>query len=343
MLLDPDTFDLVAGVEPLLQGNAELSPELFESLLETHTPVCRDVAEAHHELTRLRARVAEIAHLHGLEFGAAGTHPFSLFELQRITGRDRYRSIVEELQYVARRELIFGLHVHVGVSDPETAITVARGLALHLGELCALSASSPFWRGEPTGLASTRAQIFAGFPRAGPPPPLRDWEDFVSLVGHLEATGCIEDYTRIWWDVRPHPRLGTVETRMMDAVSRLDDAVALAAYVQCLVRHYSEIDPPWRHPALVAENRWRAVRWGLDAQLIDLGEDAPRRVPVARLVRRRLRALAPLARELGCEAELDEVRRILERGNGAMRQLLVFAANHDAADVARDIAERTAG
>ncbi len=244
---------------------------------------------------------------------------------------------------MARRELIFGLHVHVGVSDPETAITVARGLALHLGELCALSASSPFWRGEPTGLASTRAQIFAGFPRAGPPPPLRDWEDFVSLVGHLEATGCIEDYTRIWWDVRPHPRLGTVETRMMDAVSRLDDAVALAAYVQCLVRHYSEIDPPWRHPALVAENRWRAVRWGLDAQLIDLGEDAPRRVPVARLVRRRLRALAPLARELGCEAELDEVRRILERGNGAMRQLLVFAANHDAADVARDIAERTAG
>ena len=343
MLLDPDTYDLVDAVESLLEGNAELSPELFESLLETHTPVCRDVAEAHYELRRLRARVAEIAHLHGLEFGAAGTHPFSLFERQRITGRDRYRRIVEELQYVARRELIFGLHVHVGVDDPETAITVARGLALHLGELCAMSASSPFWRGEATGLASTRAQIFVGFPRSGPPPPLRDWEDYVSLVGRLEATGCIEDYTHIWWDVRPHPRLGTVETRVMDAVSRLDDAVALAAYVLCLVRHYSENEPASPHPALIAENRWRGVRWGLDAELIDLGEGAPRRVPVARLVRRRLRTLAPLARELGCEAELDEVRRILEQGNGAMRQLLVFSANHDAADVARDIAERTAG
>jgi carboxylate-amine ligase len=171
---------------------------------------------------------------------------------------------------------------------------------------------------------------------------LRDWEEFVSVVERLEATRCIEDYTRIWWDVRPHPRLGTVETRMMDAVSRIDDAVALAAYVQCLVCRYSETPAPAPHSALVAENRWRAARWGLDAHLVDLDDDAPRRVPVAKLVRRRLRELGPFARELGCEAELDEVRGILERGNGAARQLLVYGTNHDARDVACDIAELTA-
>ena len=342
MLLDPETYDLIPAVEPLLLGNAELSPELFESLLETHTPVCADIAEAHREIVRLRARVADVADANGLRFGAAGTHPFSLFESQRVTARDRYRKIVDELQYVARRELIFGLHVHVGVDDPDTAIAVTRGLALHLGDLCALSASSPFWRGAPTGLASTRAEIFAGFPRSGTPPPFRDYEEYVSVVAELEATGCIEDYTHIWWDVRPHPWLGTVETRIMDAVPRVEDAVAIAAYVQCLVRRYAETGVEPRHPALVAENRWRAIRWGLDAELIDLADDGGR-LGVRELVTRGLTELAPYARELGCADELESVRGLLERGNGAMRQLVVYGANHDPVDVARDIAALTSG
>jgi glutamate---cysteine ligase / carboxylate-amine ligase len=343
MLLDPETYELVSGIEGLLNARESgLTPEFYESLLETHTPVCRDLGEVHRELRRLRAHVAEATDAQGLRFGAAGTHPFSLFEEQRITRRDRYRGIADELQYVARRELIFGLHVHVGVDDPDTAITVVRGLSRHLAELIALAASSPLWRGHATGLDSTRAEIVAGHTRAGPPPPMRDYEEFAGVVETLEATGCIDDYTKIWWDVRPHPRLGTVETRVMDAVSSLDDAVALAAYIQCLVHHYAERDVAPRHPLLIAENRWRGLRWGLAAEIIDLDAEAPARIPVARLVRRRLHELAGDARDLGCEAELDWVHHILERGNGAQRQLLVYGTNRDAVDVARDIAEITA-
>ncbi len=343
MLLDPETYELVSGIEGLLDARESgLTPEFYESLLETHTPVCRDLGEVHRELRRLRAHVAEATHAQGLCFGAAGTHPFSLFEEQRITRRDRYRGIADELQYVARRELIFGLHVHVGVADPDTAITVVRGLSRHLAEMIALAASSPLWRGRATGLASTRAEIVAGHTRAGPPPPMRDYAEFASVVETLEATGCVDDYTKIWWDVRPHPRLGTVETRVMDAVSSLDDAVAVAAYIQCLVHHLSERDVAPVHPLLIAENRWRALRWGLAAEVIDLDAEAPARIPVARLVRRRLHELAGDAHDLGCEAELEWVNRILERGNGAQRQLLVYGTNRDAVDVARDIAEITA-
>ena len=344
MLLDPESFELVAGIEGLLNARESgLTPEFFESLLETHTPVCRDLGEVHRELRRLRAHVAEATDAQRLRFGAAGTHPFSLYEEQRITRRDRYRGIADELQYVARRELIFGLHVHVGVGSPESAITVVRGLSLHLAELIALAASSPLWRGRPTGLASTRAEIVAGHTRAGPPPPLRDYEEFATVVGSLEASGCLADYTQIWWDVRPHPRLGTVETRVMDAVSSLDDAVALAAYIQCLVYHYAGAEVQPRHPLLIAENRWRGLRWGLEAEVLDLDDDPPHRIPVERLIRRRLRGLAGAAQDLGCEAELDFVNRILERGNGAQRQLLVYGANRDPVEVARDIAEITAG
>jgi carboxylate-amine ligase len=352
MLLDPETFELVPGVEAVLADerpaplDEQLAPELFESLLETHTQACRTLGDVHRELTALRRYVGVEAELHGFRVGSAGTHPFSLFESQRITARDRYRGLVEELQYVARRELIFGLHVHVAVDDPDRAIAVTRGLSRHLGELLALSASSPFWRGAPTGLASTRQEIFSGFPRSGPPPLFRDYEDFAELVARLEATGCIDDYTRIWWDVRPHPRFGTVEMRVMDAVSRVEDAVAIAAYVQCLALRYAhEADEdPLGEPilrALIAENKWRALRWGLDAELLDLDAASPRRLPVTRLVRRWLRQLEGEAHELGCRDELDAVRAILARGNGATRQALVYAANHDPVDVARDIADWT--
>jgi carboxylate-amine ligase len=352
MLLDPETFELVPGVEAVLADerpaplDEQLAPELFESLLETHTQACRTLGDVHRELTALRRYVGVEAELHGFRVGSAGTHPFSLFESQRITARDRYRGLVEELQYVARRELIFGLHVHVAVDDTDRAIAVTRGLSRHLGELLALSASSPFWRGAPTGLASTRQEIFSGFPRSGPPPLFRDYEDFAELVARLEATGCIDDYTRIWWDVRPHPRFGTVEMRVMDAVSRVEDAVAIAAYVQCLALRYAhEADEdPLGEPilrALIAENKWRALRWGLDAELLDLDAASPRRLPVTRLVRRWLRQLEGEAHELGCRDELDAVRAILARGNGATRQALVYAANHDPVDVARDIADWT--
>ena len=159
-------------------------------------------------LTTLRAYVTEIAHEQGTRVGSAGTHPFSLFERQRITAKDRYHALIDQLQYVARRELIFGMHVHVAVDDPEKAIQVVNGLLPHLAPLLALSASSPFWRGEATGLASSRQMVFSAFPRSGPPPRFRDYADYASVVGQLERSGCIADYTHIWWDIRLHPRLG---------------------------------------------------------------------------------------------------------------------------------------
>jgi carboxylate-amine ligase len=251
---------------------------------------------------------------------------------------------VAELQYVARRELIFGLHVHVAVDDADLAMRLVSVLQPHLCELVALSASSPFWRGRPTGLASCRHVIFSAFPRSGPPPRFDSYEQFAAVVGELVACGCIDDYTRIWWDIRPHPRFGTVEVRVMDAVSRVDDAVALAAYVQALVARYrsarEEGRPlPEHHPMLTRENKWRAERHGLAATVIDL--EGGGAMPIARQVERTLRAVAPHARELGCDRELEGIRRILRDGNGADAQAAVYAATGDVQAVTRHITEVT--
>ncbi len=352
MLLDPESFDLVQHVDTFLAAVAgheledQMKEELMQSVLEIATPVCDTPAEVERELRKLREYVTSVAAQKSLRVGSAGTHPFSLFEAQRITARDRYRALVDQMQYVARRELIFGLHIHVAVDDPEKAIQVVNGLLVELPLLLALSASSPFWRGEATGLASTRQLVFAAFPRSGPPPRFRDYADYAEVVGQLEKTGCIADYTHIWWDIRPHPRLGTVEVRICDSVSRVEHAVALAAYCQALVKMYSERfdrgdEIRSYHRILTSENKWLAARYGLEAPLMDLATEARNRVPVAQLVRRRLKELAPHAKELGSEDALDGIREILSRGNGADRQLRVFNANRDLTEVVRAIADAT--
>jgi carboxylate-amine ligase len=281
-----------------------------------------------------------------MRVGSAGTHPFSLFERQRITARDRYRNLVDQLQYVARRELIFGLHVHVAVDDAEKAIQVVNGLLVHLPQFLALSASSPFWRGEPTGLSSSRQMVFAAFPRSGPPPRFNDYADYAAVVGQLEKTGCIADYTHIWWDIRLHPRLGTVEIRICDAITRIEDVVALTAYCQALVKDYCEQFErgetiPSYHRILTTENKWLAARYGLEAPVMDLATGRRNRVPVAQLVKRTLKQIEPHARELGSERELEALHDILARGNGADRQLRVFNANRDIVEVVREIADAT--
>jgi glutamate---cysteine ligase / carboxylate-amine ligase len=352
MLLDPDTFDLVQHIDTVLAAitghelETRVSPELMQSTLEIATPVCRTPSDVHRELLKLRGYVTGVAHEQSLRVGSAGTHPFSLFERQRITARDRYRHLVEQLQYVARRELIFGLHVHVAVDDPEKAIKVVNGLLAHLSSLLALSANSPFWRGEPTGLSSSRQMVFAAFPRSGPPPRFRDYADYAEVVGQLEKTGCIADYTHIWWDIRLHPRLGTVEIRVCDAVTRVEHAVALTAFCQALVKYYCEehergAEIPSYHRILTTENKWLAARYGLEAPVMDLATGRRNRVPVAQLIRRTLRDLEPHARELGADAELEGVREILANGNGADRQLRVFNANRDIVEVVREIAAAT--
>ena len=352
MLLDGETFDLVQHIDTVLQAISghELEPrinaELMQSVLEIATPVCRTAGDVQHELLKLRAYVSEVGREKGMRVGSAGTHPFSLFERQRITARDRYRSLVDQLQYIARRELIFGMHVHVAVDDPEKAIQVVNGLLPQLGPLLALSASSPFWRGEPTGLSSSRQMVFAAFPRSGPPPRFRDYADYAEVVGQLERTGCIADYTHIWWDIRLHPRLGTIEIRICDAVTRVEDAVAIAAYCQALVKQLCEQHEagdgiPSYHRILTSENKWLAARYGLEAPVMDLATAGRNRIPVARLIRRTVKELRPHARELGSERELEGVLAILGRGSSSDRQLRIYNANRDIVEVAREIADAT--
>jgi glutamate---cysteine ligase / carboxylate-amine ligase len=352
MLLDGETFDLVQHIDTVLAAaeghelESQINPELMQSVLEIATPVCRTAADVHTELTKLRGYVTGLAREKGLRVGSAGTHPFSLFERQRITARDRYRNLVDQLQYVARRELIFGMHVHVAVDDCEKAIQIVNGLLVELPTLLALSGSSPFWRGEPTGLTSSRQMVFAAFPRSGPPPRFENYSDYAEVVGQLEKTGCIADYTHIWWDIRLHPKWGTVEVRICDAVTRVEDAVAISAYCQALVKLYSEMYErgetiPSFHRILTTENKWLAARYGLEAPVMDLVTGRRNRVPVAQLIRRRLRDLEPHARELGAERELEGIREILRRGNGSDRQLRVFNANRDIVEVVREIAEAT--
>jgi glutamate---cysteine ligase / carboxylate-amine ligase len=352
MLLDAETFELVQHIDTVLAAisghelEARINPELMQSVLEIATPVCHSAGEIEHELRKLRGYVCEVAREKGLRVGSAGTHPFSLFERQRITARDRYRNLVDQMQYVARRELIFGMHVHVAVDDPEKAIQVVNGLLVHVAPLLALSASSPFWRGEPTGLASSRQMVFAAFPRSGPPPRFKSYAEYAEVVGQLEKTGCIADYTHIWWDIRLHPRLGTIEIRICDAVTRVEDAVALTAYLQALVKLYCERhergeEIPSYHRILTTENKWLAARYGLEAPVMDLATGRRNRVSVAQVIRRTLREIEPHARELGSERELEGVRDILARGNGSDRQLRVFNANRDIVEVVSEIADAT--
>lgn len=352
MLLDATTFDLAQHIDTVLAAveGSELEsivrPELMQSVLEISTPVCRNIQDVDHQLRKLRTAVTEIAREKDMRVGSAGTHPFSLFERQRITARDRYRALVDQMQYVARRELIFGMHIHVAIDDPEKAIKAVNGLLVHLPQFLGLSASSPFWRGEPTGLASTRQLVFAAFPRSGPPPRFRDYADYAEVVGQLERTGCIADYTHIWWDIRPHPRIGTVEVRICDAVTRVEDAVAITAYCQSLVKHYCERyergeGVPSYHRILTSENKWLAARYGLEAPVMDLVTGRRNRVPVSQLVRRTLRDIEPHARELGCDRELEGVRAILSRGTSAGRQLRIFNANRDIVEVVEAIADAT--
>src|SRR5271166_5479792 len=277
MIVDPSTFDLVSAIDAIVgeaPPSGAIQPELLESVLEIATSPCPDVRSVGAELVALRTLVRERAREHGLEIGAAGTHPFARWEDQRVVSDNRYRGLVRSLGFVARQELVFGMHVHVGMADPEEAIQVANGLRPHVPLLIALSANSPLWRGTLTGLMSSRVPIFRAFPRVGLPPRFDGWEDFERRVEQMSACGMIEDYTFLWYDVRPHPRLGTVEIRAMDCQTRVEHTAALSAMVLSLARLLVEqfqagaaaIDPPWE---ILDENRWIAARHGLEGRLYD--------------------------------------------------------------------------
>jgi carboxylate-amine ligase len=342
MILDGETLELVNAIESMLEPSpsGEIKPELMESVLEISTDPCPNTARAGEQLRALRQQVIENASSKGLAIAAAGTHPFAMWEDQRIVARPRYRDLIAALRFVARQELIFGVHVHVGVDDPEKAIHVANGMRVHMAVLLGLSANSPFWRADGTGMASTRTPIFRAFPRVGIPPTYKDWGDYAERIEFMVKARVIEDYTYLWFDVRPHPNFGTVEVRVMDSQTHVDHTLGLAAFVQGLVKelseHYEEGKKLSRYPfEMLDENKWLAARHGLEGELVDLpGSD---RVPTRELAQRLLDRIYPHCEELGSAAELAHVEDLLERGNGAARQVVVYEANHDLREVMREI------
>jgi carboxylate-amine ligase len=317
MILDARTLDLANAIESMLEAApvGEIKPELMESVLEISTEPCPNTAQAAEQLRSLRRQVAQTAESKDLTVGAAGTHPFAMWEDQRIVARPRYRDLISALRFVARQELIFGVHVHVGVDNPDKAIHVANGMRVHMPILLALSANSPFWRADSTGLASTRTPIFRAFPRVGIPPTYKSWEDYERRIEFMIEARVIEDYTYLWHDVRPHPNFGTVEVRVMDSQTRIEHTLGLAALVQGLVKELSE--------------------HGLEGELVDL--PGSERVQTRALARRLLDRMRGHCQDLGSGAELEAVEDLLERGNGAARQVVVYEANHDLHEVMAEI------
>ena len=336
-LVDLQTRQLTSGAVEILQEirpeGAEEHPkakhELLQSTIEVITGVCTTVAEAKADLAGTVAEVAAAAERRGLGLMCAGTHPITDWQTQQISPKERYLQLVEKMQWLARRLQIFGVHVHVGVRSPDKVIPIVNALTQYVPHFLALSASSPFWVGCDTGLASARSKVFEGMPTAGLPYQLSGWERFEEYMETLISTHAIESVREVWWDIRPHPDFGTVELRICDGLPTLDEIGAVAALSQCLVEQFdTQLDRGYTLPVpaswVLRENKWRAARYGLDADIVvdDKGTVRPVRQAITDLVEE----LEPTARRLGCEAELADVHRVLAVGASYQRQRAVAAA-----------------
>jgi carboxylate-amine ligase len=334
LLIDRASRDLVRDPPPgmmedceaILQGR--VSPEFLRCQIEVDTPVCQTVAEARAELAHMRATVAEVAGRHGLAPIAASTHPFAAWDLQKHTDKERYNVLARDIQAPARRLVICGMHVHVGIEDPQLRIDLLGQIAYFLPHLLALSASSPFWRGEDTGLKSYRLAVFNELPRTGLPEVFDSYGEYERHLRILVDAGLIEDGSKLWWDVRPSVRFPTLEMRIADVCTRLDDGICIAAIYRCLLRmlwRLRRANQRWRRYArmLIDENRWRAQRYGLDEGLVDFGRGEI--VPYADLVEEIIALVREDAEFFGCTAEVEHAREILRRGTSAHRQRAVFA------------------
>jgi carboxylate-amine ligase len=316
---------MLAECESLLAG--QVSPEFLRSQIEVATGVCSTIAEARADLARLRRTVAEVAARHGMAPIAASTHPFALWDSQKPTERERYAILHRDMQGVARRLVICGLHVHVGLGDDELRIDLMNQVRYFLPHLLALSTSSPFWRGEDTGLKSYRVSVFDGMPRTGLPEAFESWGEYRRHIAILTSVGLIEDATKLWWDVRPSERFPTLEMRIPDICTRLDDGIAIAALYRCLLRMLWRLkrqNQRWRIYArmLINENRWRAQRYGIDEGLVDFGRRAI--VPYADLLEEMIALVAEDSAHFGCQAEIEHARTILARGTSAHAQRRIY-------------------
>jgi carboxylate-amine ligase len=344
-LVDPTSLALTPAIDAVLAAReaAELPPdslasELSASCVEARTPIYGTVAKLAGELPVQRRKVADLVEGCGVRLAAAGTHPFSESTEQKVTDKERYRRVEEEMGWTARMQAIYGLHVHVAVPDEDYAIRAVAALTRHVPLFVALSANSPFWAGSDTRLASVRVKIFTLVPHTGLPPRFRSWEDFEGYVEALIRAGSIPDYSLLWWDVRPHPRLGTVELRAPDMQTDPARTTSLAALAQCLVATADEYTH--EDPLFIEENKWRAARYGIDARLHDFstGQSATVRDSAQNLVHR----LRPVSQDLRCEPELEGLLDIVQSGTGADKQRTVFEKRGSPEDVARYLAAATA-
>jgi glutamate---cysteine ligase / carboxylate-amine ligase len=348
--IDPETRDLRShiGAEIVEKGRMLLAervkPEMHQSVIEIGTGVCTTIQQAREEVRSIRQNMIQLARQNGLRLAAGGTHPFADWAQQEIYPDPRYQTIVEDLKMVARANLIFGLHVHIGVEDRETAIQLMNGARYFLPHLLALSSNSPFWQGMETGLKSYRCKVFDKFPRTNIPDVFASWGEFEEFIDLLIKTNCIDNAKKIWWDIRPHPHFPTLEFRVCDMPMRLDESIAIAALCQAIIAKLYKLhqqNMTFRHygRSLLMENKWRAARYGLDGKLIDFGKQTE--VDERSLIRELLDLVDDVVDELGTKQEISYIHKILDEGTGADRQIRKYHETGDFQKVVDYMIEET--
>ncbi|HRI47689.1 MAG: carboxylate-amine ligase [Ignavibacteriaceae bacterium] len=348
-IVDPVTRELRSHIQQIIEEGKmilqeQVKAEMHQSVVEMGTEVCQDISEARREVFKLRTELAKLAIRNGLRIAAAGTHPFSHWKDQKITEHPRYKQVVDDMQQVARANLIFGLHVHVGIDDRELAIHIMNAARYFLPHIFALSTNSPFWLGRNTGFKSYRVKVFDRFPRTGIPDYFNSVSEYDNYINLLIKTNCIDNAKKIWWDIRMHPFFSTLEFRICDIPMRADETIALAALMQAVVAKLYKLirqNLGFRlyRRALISENKWRASRYGLSGKLIDFG--IREEVPTMDLINELLEFVDDVVDELGSRKELDYIQEMIKMGTGADRQLAVWEQSYDTKNVVDLIIDET--
>lgn len=348
-VIDPESRELISHDQRIVEEaakvlNDQVKAEMHQAVVEVGTNICEDISDARTQITHLRKSISTIANDLGYKIGAAGTHPFSEWEKQLLTPNPRYEQIINELQDTARSNLIFGLHVHVGIADKSMALHLVNSMRYFLPHLYALSTNSPFWEGRNTGFKSYRSKIFDKFPRTGIPGIFDNYAQYENYVNLLVKTNCIDNPKKIWWDIRIHPTFPTIEIRTCDIPLTIDETISIAALIQALVAKLYKLRSQNLnfmnyHRALINENKWRAARYGVEGKMIDFGKECE--VDTKDLMMELLDFVDDVVDELGSRKEVENVNKMLENGTGADRQLEVFKKTNDLTKVVDYITEQT--
>ena len=348
-VIDPKTLELTSHEQKIVEEadkvmEDQVKAEMHQAVVEVGTKICEDVDDARRQVTHLRKTMCEIAQSLGYRIGAAGTHPFSAWQAQLITPHPRYDDIINELQDTARSNLIFGLHVHVGIEDRNMSLHIANSIRYFLPHIYALSTNSPFWEGRNTGFKSYRSKVFDKFPRTGIPGPFDSFAEYENFINLLVKTNCIDNAKKIWWDIRVHPFFPTIEIRICDIPLTIDETIGIAALIQALVAKLyklreSNLNFMIYKRALINENKWRASRYGIEGKMIDFGKE--KEVNTRSLIQEMLDFVDDVVDELGSRHEIEKINKILEHGTGADRQLKVYEETDSLEKVVEYILEET--